>query len=100
MQATPHTKLGRARSEDFHAVRLNFSSNVKRRSKHLAGAAADNLREATYFAAERGTPINCAISINWALFSGTGISDDTRLARAQERMRHRLERQGHELVSH
>jgi hypothetical protein len=71
---------------------------VKRRSKHLSGAAADNLREATVFAAERGTPINCAISINWALFSGTGISDYTRLARAQERLRHRLERQGHELV--
>jgi hypothetical protein len=71
---------------------------VKRRSKHLAGAAADDLREATYFAGERGTPINCAISINWALFSGTGISDYTRLARCQERMRHRLERQGKELV--
>jgi hypothetical protein len=71
---------------------------VKRRSRHLAGAAADSLREATYFAAERGTPINCAISINWALFSGTGISDYTRLARAQERIRHRLERRGRELV--
>jgi hypothetical protein len=71
---------------------------VKRRSKHLTGAAADNLREATKFAAERGTPINCAISINWALFFGTGIPDCTRLARAQERLRHRLERRGLELV--
>ena len=50
------------------------------------------------FAAERGTPINCAISINWSLFSGFGVPDDLRLARAQERLRHRLERQGLELV--
>jgi hypothetical protein len=67
-------------------------------SKYLTGAAADNLREATEFAAERGTPINCAISINRAMFSGFGVSDDVRLARAQERLRHRLERQGLELV--
>jgi hypothetical protein len=68
------------------------------RSKHLTGAASDNLHAATVFAAERGTPINCAISINWVLFSGFGVSDDVKLARAQERLRHRLERQGHELV--
>ena len=71
---------------------------VHRRSKHLTGIAADNLRAATMFAAERGTPINCAISINWSLFSGFGVPDDLRLARAQERLRHRLERQGLELV--
>jgi hypothetical protein len=46
-----------------------------------------NLRAATEFAAERGTPINCAISINWTLFSGFGVPDDLRLARAQERLR-------------
>jgi hypothetical protein len=69
-----------------------------RRSNHLTGIAADNLRAATEFAAERGTPINCAISINWTLFSGFGVPDDLRLARAQERLRHRLERIGFELV--
>lgn len=31
----------------------------RRRSKHLTGIAADNLRAATEFAAERGAPINC-----------------------------------------
>jgi hypothetical protein len=70
----------------------------RRRSKHLTGLAADNLYAALEFAAQRGTPINCAISINWTLFSGFGIPDDLRLARAQERLRHRLERQGLELV--
>jgi hypothetical protein len=63
-----------------------------RRSRYLTGIAADNLRAATEFAAERGTPINCAISINWTMFSGFGVPDDVRLARAQERLRHRLER--------
>jgi hypothetical protein len=77
-------------------VLLN-SRSQRRRSKHLTGAAADNLHAATEFAAERGTPINCAISINWPLFSGF-VPDDLRLARAQERLRHRLERQGVELV--
>lgn len=69
-----------------------------RESRYLTGIAADNLRAATEFAAERGTPINCAISINWTMFSGFGVPDDVRLARAQERLRHRLERQGFELV--
>lgn len=32
----------------------------RRRSKHLTGIAADNLRAATEFATERGMPINCA----------------------------------------
>jgi hypothetical protein len=70
---------------------------VHRRSKYLTGIAADNLHAATEFAAERGTPINCAISICWPMFSGFA-PDDVRLARAQERLRHRLERQGLELV--
>jgi hypothetical protein len=65
---------------------------VHRRSKHLTGIAADDLREATELAAARGTPINCAISINWVLFDGFGVPDDLRLARAQERLRHRLGR--------
>ena len=60
---------------------------VHRRSRRLTGIAADNLRAATEFAAERGTPINCAIGINWTLFSGFGVFDDLRLARAQERLR-------------
>jgi hypothetical protein len=77
---------------------LSLGRHHRPRSKHLTGAAADNLRAATEFAAERGTPINCAISINWAMFSGFGVPDDVRLARAQERLRHRLERQGFELV--
>lgn len=64
----------------------------RRRSKYLTGTATDNLREATAFAAERGTPINCAISINSSLFSGFGVPDEVRLARAQERLRHRLGR--------
>jgi hypothetical protein len=58
----------------------------------------DNLRAATEFAEERGTPLNCAISINLSLFSGFGVSDEVRLARAQERLRHRLGRRDLELV--
>jgi hypothetical protein len=69
----------------------------RRRSKHLTGLAADNLRTATEFMAERGTPLNCAISINWTMFSRFA-DNDVRLAHAQERLRHRLERQGLELV--
>jgi hypothetical protein len=78
-------------------VLLN-SRRRRHRSKHLTGAAVDNLRAATEFAEERGTPIDCAISINWALFSGFGVSDNVRLARAQERLRHRLGRRDLELV--
>jgi hypothetical protein len=48
----------------------SWVGDLVKRSKYLTGAAADNLREATVFAGERGTPINCAISINWALVSG------------------------------
>jgi hypothetical protein len=77
---------------------IKLVNKTRRRSTHLTGVAADNLYAATRFAAERGTPINCAISINWTMFSGFGIPDDVRLARLQERLRHRFERQGLELV--
>jgi hypothetical protein len=78
-------------------VLLN-SRRRRRRSRHLTGTAVDNLRAATEFAEERGTPLNCAISINLSLFSGFGVSDEVRLARAQERLRHRLGRRDLELV--
>jgi hypothetical protein len=78
--------------------RCAMSLCSRTRSKHLTGAAVDNLRAATEFAEERGTPLNCAISINLSLFSGFGVSDEVRLARAQERLRHRLGRRDLELV--
>lgn len=70
---------------------------MQKRSKHLSGTAADEQRKAIEFMVESGKQL-CAISINWALFNGIGISDDIRLARAQERLRHRLQRRGYELA--
>jgi hypothetical protein len=63
-------------------------------SEHLRGSDADNNREAIHFARTTGTPLNRSFDINWSLFGGTGIADDQRLARAQERLRHYCARRG------
>ena len=63
---------------------------------YLRAVGVDNYREAIIFSAEQGYPLNLTITIKWSLFNG-GLSDERRLANAQERLRHSLNRRGHNL---
>jgi hypothetical protein len=65
-------------------------------TQYLRPADAENLHEALQFAAEQGHPLNLAVSIKWPLFNGC-LSGEQRLAKAQERLRHALNRRGHDL---
>jgi hypothetical protein len=67
-------------------------------SEHLRGSDSYNIRAAIHFAACIGRPLNRSIDINWSLFGGTGVPDDQRLARAQERLRHYCGRRGFPLM--
>src|SRR4051812_10072036 len=67
-------------------------------SHYLKGADADNIRGAIHFAKSIQAPLNRSFDMNWGLFGGTGIPDDQRLARAQERLRHYCSRRGFQLM--
>jgi hypothetical protein len=69
---------------------------TKLTSKYLRAADRDNLHEALLFADEQGYPLNLTITIKWSLFNGE-LCDERRLANAQERLRHSLNRRGHDL---
>jgi hypothetical protein len=65
-------------------------------TRYLRVEDVDNFHEAITFSAEQGWPLNLTITIKWSLFNG-GLSDERRLANAQERLRHSLNRRGHNL---
>jgi hypothetical protein len=65
-------------------------------SYQLRGIDADNCRLAINYASQQGHPLNLCITLAWSFFAGT-LSDDKRLARAQERLRHSLNRRGNTL---
>src|SRR5262245_3047503 len=67
-------------------------------SDYLLESDSDNIREAILYAARIGRPLNRSFDINWSPFGGTGVSDDQRLARAQERQRHHCSRRGFPLM--
>jgi hypothetical protein len=65
----------------------------QRTSYFQRGGDADNARAAVDFADQLGVPLNLCISVNGCFFSDT-LRDEKRLARAQERIRHSLNRRG------
>lgn len=63
---------------------------------YLRAKDVDNLRAAIIYSTQQEYPLNLAITIKWQHFDGR-LNDEFRLANAQERLRHSLNRRGHDL---